>query len=45
MPASSIQEHHDSVFSVSGFDFIEKYLHAVAIDMRQDQGVKHTISD
>ena len=44
MPTSPIQYHHDSIFRIPGRYFIEKYLHASAVDRRQDQRVKRPIS-
>ena len=44
MPTCPIQYHHYSIFRIPGRYFIEKYLHASAVDSRQDQRVKRPIS-
>ncbi len=45
MPTSPVQYHHYPVFRIPGRYFIKKYLHASAVDSRQDQRVKRPISN
>lgn len=42
MPAGTI-EHHDDMFVAMALGYlIEKDLHAIRVDVRQNQGVEHT---
>ena len=40
MPTRTVKNHHDVINRVSGRDFIEKHLRALAIEAEQDQSIK-----
>lgn len=44
MPTRPIEHHHDTLIGMPSRDLIEKYLHAPAIDLRQDQGIEVAVS-
>ena len=37
MPTSTVKHHYNPVIPVSGSHLVKKYLHAISVDMRQDQ--------
>ena len=39
-PAGSVEHHDDAALGMAISDLVEKYLHAVRIDVRQDQAVQ-----
>lgn len=45
MPACSVKNHHNPILGMSGSYFVEKYLHHVAVDVREDQTVELAVND
>ena len=41
MPAGAIEHHHDLFAGMASGQLVEKRLHAVRVDVRQDQGIQH----
>jgi hypothetical protein len=45
MPSCTVKDHNDPVFRVPGCNFVEKYLHAVTVHMRQNEAVKFSVDN
>ena len=45
VPARSVENHGDPILGMSGSYFVEKYLHHVAVDVREDQTVELAVDD
>ena len=41
MPAGAIEHHHDLFAGMASGHLVEEHLHAVRVDVRQDQGIQH----